>query len=73
MREREKKYLALVEFLSLEMDTSLRSRCEPVWPSGKAFRLVIKEKGLSSIPLRLSFLFESCDLWTLSCDFSLHN
>ena len=28
--------------------------CEPVWPSGKAG----KQKGLGSIPLRLSFLFK---------------
>ena len=28
-----------------------------------------KRKDLGSIPLRLSFLFKSCGLWTLSCDF----
>ena len=28
---------------------------------------------LGSIPLRLSFLFKSCGLWTLSCDFVPHN
>ena len=42
---------------------------EPVWPSGKAG----KERNLGSNPLRLSFLFESCSLWTLSCDFVPHN
>ena len=31
--------------------------CELVWPSGKV----------------LSFLFKSCGLWTLSCDFVPHN
>ena len=40
--------------------------CEPVWPS-------CKERGLGSNQLRLSFLFKSCGLWTLSCDFVLHN
>ena len=28
---------------------------------------------LGSIPLRLSFLFKSCGLWTRSCDFVPHN
>ena len=32
-----------------------------------------KRKDLGSIPLRLSFLFKSCDLWTLSSDFVPHN
>ena len=32
-----------------------------------------KRKNLGSIPLRLSFLFKSCGLWTLSCDFVPHN
>ena len=42
---------------------------EPVWPSGKAG----KQKGLGSIPLRLSRLFKKvCGLWTLSCDFVPH-
>ena len=31
-----------------------------------------KRKDLGSIPLRLSFLFKSCGLWTLSCDFVHH-
>ena len=46
--------------------------CEPVWPSGKAGT---RSGGAShgSIPLRLSFLFKSCGLWTLSCDFVPHN
>ena len=42
---------------------------EPVWPSGKAG----KERNLGSNPLRLSFLFESCSLWALSCGFVPHN
>ena len=42
---------------------------EPVWPSGKAG----KRKDLGSNPLRLSFLFKRCGLWTLSCDFVPHN
>ena len=28
-----------------------------------------KQRDLGSNPLRLSFLFKSCGLWTLSCDF----
>ena len=46
-----------------------KERClldEPVWPSGK-------QRDLGSNPLRLSFLFESCGPWTLSCDFVPHN
>ena len=39
---------------------------EPVWPRGK-------QRDLSSNPLRLSFLFKSCGLWTLSCDFVPHS
>ena len=30
-------------------------------------------QDLGSIPLRLSFLFKSCGLWTRSCDFVPHN
>ena len=41
--------------------------CEPVWPSGKA--LGCKRRDVGSNPFRLSFLFKSCGLWTLSCDF----
>ena len=44
----------------------------PVWPSGKAGKAG-KRKDLGSIPLRLSFLFKSCGLWTRSCDFVPHN
>ena len=36
---------------------------EPVWPSGKAG----KQRDLGSNLLRLSFLFNKCGLWTLSC------
>ena len=32
-----------------------------------------KRKDLGSIPLRFSFLFKSCGLWTRSCDFVPHN
>ena len=39
---------------------------EPVWLSRKA-------GDLGSTPLQLSFLFKSCFLWTLSCDFVLHS
>ena len=39
---------------------------EPVWPSGK-------QRDLGSNPLRLSFFFKSCGLWTLSYDFVPHN
>ena len=35
---------------------------------GLAVRRGKQPKDLGSIPLRLSFLFESSDLWTLSCD-----
>ena len=48
-------------------------RGEPVWPGGRAFRLVLKQKDLGSNPLRLPFLFRYCGLWTLSCDFDHHN
>ena len=38
------------------------------------FGLAVRQKGLASIPLRLSFLFKKgCCLWTPSCDFVLHN
>ena len=40
-----------------------------VWPSGKAG----KQRDLGSNPNRLSFLFKSCDRWTLSCDFVPHS
>ena len=46
-----------------------RCSSEPLWPSGKAG----KQKTLGSNLLRLSFLFKSCGLWTLSCDFVPHN
>ena len=48
---------------------SIRFRWEQVWPSGKAG----KQKDLGSNPLRLSFLFKRCGLWTLFCDFVPHN
>ena len=41
-------------------------QCDPVWPSGK-------QRDLGSNPLRLSFHFKGCGLWTLSCDFVPHN
>ena len=31
------------------------------------------KQDLGSNPLRLSFLFKSCGLWTLSCDFVPHS
>ena len=31
------------------------------------------QKGLGSIPLQLSLLFNTCGLWVLSCDFVPHN
>ena len=37
---------------------------EPVWRSGKALGWL----DLGSNLLRLSFVFKSCGLWTLSCD-----
>ena len=42
---------------------------EPVWPSGKAG----KQRDLGLNPLRLSFLFKSCGLWTLSSGFVPHS
>ena len=39
---------------------------EPVWPSGKA--LGWYAEGPRFDPLRLSFLFKNCGLWTLSCE-----
>ena len=44
---------------------------EPVWSSGKAGKA--GKRDLGSIPLWRSFLFKSCGLWTLSCDFVPHN
>ena len=41
---------------------------EPVWPSGKA--LGWYAEGPRFDPLRLSFLFKHCGLWTLSRDFA---
>ena len=32
-----------------------------------------KQRDLGSNPLRFAFLFKSCGLWTLSCDFVPHN
>ena len=43
---------------------------EPVWPNGKAIGRW--KADLGSNLLRLSFLFKSCGLWTLSCDFVTH-
>ena len=48
-----------------------RPTCEPVWPSGKA--VGGKQRDLGSNLLRLSFLFKSCGLRTLSCDFVPHD
>ena len=45
---------------------SLRFAREPVWPSGKASGWLAE--GPRFDPLRLSFLFKNCGLWTLSCD-----
>ena len=53
----------------LERFIRKQSLREPVWPSGKALHVW----GLGSNPLRLAFLFKSCGLWTLSCDFVPHN
>ena len=36
-------------------------------------RLAGKQRDLGSNPLRICFLFKSCGLWTLSCDFVPHN
>ena len=54
----------VVPLPSSSIDLSLVPFSEPGLPSGK---------DLGSIPLRLSFLFKSCGLWTLSCDFVPHN
>ena len=37
------------------------------------FGLAVRRSDLGSNLLRLSFLFKSCGLWTLSCDFVPHN
>ena len=42
------------------------SLCKPVWPSGKLESLGWKAEGPRFGPLRLSFLFKTCVLWTLS-------
>ena len=50
-------------------DQSIWRLRQSVWPSGKAG----KQKDPGSNSLRLSFLFKSCGLWTLSYDFVPHN
>ena len=61
---------ASTETLRIIRDGQPRTaKCDPVWSRGTAG----KQKDLGSIPLRLSFLFKSCDLWTLSYDFVPHN
>ena len=67
------------KLIFLQRDSTVQTRdcnkdhtCEPVWPSGKA--LASKQGDLGSNPLRLSFFFKSCGLWTLpNCDFVPHN
>ena len=59
-----------VSYASLNIRKSFESR-RNVWPCGKA--QAGKQRDLGSNPLRLSFLFKSCGLWTLSCDFAPHN
>ena len=44
--------------------------CEPVWPSGEALDWHWQAEGPRFDPLRLSFLFKKCGLWTLSYDFA---
>ena len=65
------RFIAAAEavcFLSLLVPLSLESRF------GLAVRREAgKRKDLGSVPLRLSFLFKSCGLWTRSCDFVPHN
>ena len=39
-----------------------------MWPSGKALGWLAEGPRLD--PLRLSFLFKDCGLWTLSSDFA---
>ena len=49
---------------------------EPAWPSGKGARLVSLSGRTYRFdsPLRLTFLFKPCALWTLSHrDLALHN
>ena len=43
--------------------------CELVWPGGKAG----KQEGPRFESASALFLFESCGLWTLSCDFVPHS
>ena len=50
----------------------------PMLPFGEQFdpaakHYAGKQRDLGSIPLRFSFLLQSCGLWTLSCDFVPHN
>ena len=56
--------------IGIKRQTGATENRQPVWPGGKALLgRYCKQKGLSSIPLRLSFLFKSCGLWTRSCVF----
>ena len=45
---------------------------EPAWPGGKALGLYAEGRRFDS-PLRLTFLFKKCDLWTLFRDFAQHS
>ena len=43
------------------------------WVSRFGLAVAGKLRDLGSNPLRLSFLFKNCGLWTLSCDFVHHS
>ena len=56
------QFLCWFEWVNYHCQFGLAVRC---WAG--------KQRDLSSNPLWLSFLWKSCGLWTLSCDFVLHN
>ena len=48
-------------------------RCEPVWPSGEAGRLVSRKTSVRFPASALLPVENGCGLWTLSCDFVPHS
>ena len=62
----------------IELEAVVRETSELTYTAGTSSVLSIKavsvkcfnEEGPRFDPLRLSFLFKNCGLWTLSCDFA---
>ena len=56
----------------LERKWSSGKQGERAWPGGKVLGWYAEERRFDP-PLRLTFLFQICDLWALSREFTLHN